>query len=65
MLIADLLGFEPELHDDLLRWSDDLIRATTLERRPRWPRPGGDAMRRLPRVPARVIAERRARRGTT
>ena len=28
LMIADLLGFEPELHDDLLEWSDDLIRGT-------------------------------------
>ena len=29
LLIADMLGFPPEAYDDLLRWSDDLIRATT------------------------------------
>ena len=29
LLIADMLGFEPEAYDDLLRWSDDLIRGTT------------------------------------
>ena len=28
LLIADLLGFPPESYDDLLRWSDDLIRGT-------------------------------------
>jgi cytochrome P450 family 142 subfamily A polypeptide 1 len=31
LLIADMLGFEPSAYDDLLRWSDDLIRATTAE----------------------------------
>ena len=30
LLIADLLGFPPESYDDLLRWSDDLIRGTTV-----------------------------------
>jgi cytochrome P450 family 142 subfamily A polypeptide 1 len=30
LLIADMLGFPPESYDDLLRWSDDLIRGTTL-----------------------------------
>jgi cholest-4-en-3-one 26-monooxygenase len=30
LLIAEMLGFEPDAYDDLLRWSDDLIRATTL-----------------------------------
>ena len=29
LLIADMLGFEPDAYDDLLRWSDDLIRGTT------------------------------------
>jgi cytochrome P450 family 142 subfamily A polypeptide 1 len=31
LLIADMLGFPPETYDDLLRWSDDLIRATTAD----------------------------------
>ena len=30
LLIADMLGFEPSAYDDLLKWSDDLIRATTV-----------------------------------
>ena len=30
LLIADLLGFERDAYDDLLRWSDDLIRGTTV-----------------------------------
>ena len=30
LVIADLLGFEEDAHDDLLRWSDDMLRATTL-----------------------------------
>ena len=29
LMIADLLGFPPSAYDDLLRWSDDLIRGTT------------------------------------
>ncbi len=29
LLIADMLGFEPSAYDDLLRWSDDMIRGTT------------------------------------
>jgi cytochrome P450 family 142 subfamily A polypeptide 1 len=29
LLIADMLGFEPDAYDDLLRWSDDMIRGTT------------------------------------
>ena len=30
LLIADMLGFPPSTYDDLLRWSDDLIRGTTV-----------------------------------
>jgi cytochrome P450 family 142 subfamily A polypeptide 1 len=30
LLIADMLGFPPEAYDDLLRWSDELIRGTTI-----------------------------------
>ena len=41
LLIADMLGFPPSAYDDLLRWSDDLIRATTSEPDARG-RGGGD-----------------------
>ena len=53
LLIADMLGFPPESYDDLLRWSDDLIRATTMRSAAggRGGRARGDA--RVPRVPAR------------
>jgi cytochrome P450 family 142 subfamily A polypeptide 1 len=30
LLIADMLGFPPESYDDLLHWSDDMIRGTTI-----------------------------------
>ncbi len=30
LLIADMLGFPPESYDDLLTWSDDMIRGTTV-----------------------------------
>ena len=30
LLIADMLGFPPDAYDDLLRWSDDMIRGTTI-----------------------------------
>jgi cholest-4-en-3-one 26-monooxygenase len=30
LLIADMLGFPPEAYDDLLQWSDDMIRGTTV-----------------------------------
>ena len=31
MMIADLLGFPEEVHDDLLRWSDDMLRGTAAD----------------------------------
>ena len=31
MVIADLLGFDEAMHADLLKWFDDILRATTLE----------------------------------
>ncbi len=31
LLIADMLGFEPEHYDDLLKWSDDMMRGTTVD----------------------------------
>jgi len=34
MLIAVLLGFDEDAYDDLLQWSDDLMRATTLDPTP-------------------------------
>ena len=34
MVIADLLGFDVTAHEDLLRWSDDLMRATTIDPTP-------------------------------
>ena len=30
LLIADMLGFEPDSYEDLLHWSDDMIRGTTV-----------------------------------
>ncbi len=60
LLIADLLGFEQDLHDDLLRWSDDLIRATTLDLSPEVAEAGLHAMLGFRECQLRVIAERRA-----
>jgi cytochrome P450 family 142 subfamily A polypeptide 1 len=60
LMIADLLGFQPDLHDDLLRWSDDLIRATTLEVTPEVAEAGLHAMLGFRECQLRIIAERRA-----
>jgi cytochrome P450 family 142 subfamily A polypeptide 1 len=60
LLIADLLGFEADRHDDLLRWSDDLIRATTLDPPPEVADAGLRAMLGFRECQLEVIAERRA-----
>jgi cytochrome P450 family 142 subfamily A polypeptide 1 len=60
MVIADLLGFDEDAHDDLLRWSDDLLRATTLHPPPEVMERGMHAMLGFRELQLRVIAERRA-----
>ncbi len=59
MVIADLLGFDTEAHEDLLRWSDDLMRATTLEPTPDQAKSGFDAMMAFRAFQLEVIAQRR------
>jgi cytochrome P450 family 142 subfamily A polypeptide 1 len=60
MMIAELLGFDPEVYDDLLRWSDDLLRATTLDPTPEQAQAGADAMLAFRELQLGVIADRRA-----
>jgi len=61
LLIADMLGFPPEAYDDLLRWSDDLIRATTADPPPEVAQAGLEAMLEFREFELGVIADRRAR----
>lgn len=61
LLIADMLGFPPEAYDDLLRWSDDLIRATTADPPPEVAQAGAEAMLAFREFQMGVIADRRAR----
>jgi cytochrome P450 family 142 subfamily A polypeptide 1 len=61
LLIADLLGFPPESYDDLLRWSDDLIRATTADPAPEVALAAMQAMLAFRDFQLEVIADRRAR----
>ena len=60
LMIADMLGFEPELHGQLLEWSDDLIRATDATMTPEIATRGANAMMAFREVQLEVIAERRA-----
>jgi cholest-4-en-3-one 26-monooxygenase len=59
MVIADLLGFDAAAHDDLLRWSDDLMRATTADPTPEQAKAGSSAMMGFREFQLGVIAERR------
>jgi cytochrome P450 family 142 subfamily A polypeptide 1 len=61
LLIADLLGFPPESYDDLLRWSDDLIRATTADPPQEIAEAGLNAMLAFRDFQLGVIADRRSR----
>src|SRR5919109_33166 len=61
LLIADMLGFPPESYDDLLRWSDDLIRATTAEPTPELQAASMHAATSFREYQLGVIADRRAK----
>jgi cytochrome P450 family 142 subfamily A polypeptide 1 len=60
LLIADMLGFPPESYDDLLRWSDDLIRATTADPPPDVALAALEAMLGFREFQLGVIARRRS-----
>jgi cholest-4-en-3-one 26-monooxygenase len=61
LLIADLLGFPEESYDDLLRWSDDLIRATTADPPQEIALAGLEAMLAFREFQLGVIADRRSK----
>jgi cytochrome P450 family 142 subfamily A polypeptide 1 len=60
LLIADMLGFPEESYDDLLRWSDDLIRGTTITPTEETTRKSGDAAMAFREFQLGVIADRRS-----
>ena len=60
LMIADMLGFPPESYDDLLRWSDDLIRGTTAGD-PEVMQVAAEAMIAFRELQLEVIADRRSR----
>jgi cytochrome P450 family 142 subfamily A polypeptide 1 len=61
LLIADMLGFPPDSYDDLLRWSDDLIRATTADPAPDVALAAMEASLGFREFQLGVIADRRAK----
>jgi cytochrome P450 family 142 subfamily A polypeptide 1 len=63
LVIARLLGFGEEHHDDLLRWSDDLLRATTLVPDPGVQERALEAMLGFRALQLEVIRQRREQPG--
>jgi cytochrome P450 family 142 subfamily A polypeptide 1 len=61
LLIADMLGFEPDAYDDLLRWSDDMIRATTSDPTPELQAASMEAALGFRQYQLGVIADRRSK----
>jgi cholest-4-en-3-one 26-monooxygenase len=61
LLIADMLGFPEESYDDLLRWSDDLIRGTTITPTEETTRKSGEAAMAFREFQLGVIADRRSK----
>jgi cytochrome P450 family 142 subfamily A polypeptide 1 len=60
LVIADLLGFQDEHYDDLLRWSDDMMLATDLDPSPEIADGGLRAMLGFRELQLGVIEDRRA-----
>ena len=58
LLIADMLGFEEEMHAELLRWSDDLMRGTTIHPTPEVAQSAFNAMLGFREYQLGVIAAR-------
>ena len=61
IMIGDMLGVEPEDRDKLLRWSDDLISATTATPSPEIRMASAKAAGEYVAYAANVIADRRAK----
>jgi len=61
LLIADMLGFDPSVFDDLLRWSDDIVRGQTSTPTPEVEAARARAMADFRTLQLEVIADRRSR----
>ena len=61
LLIADMLGFPAESYDDLLRWSDDLIRGTVADPPQEVAEAALEAMLEFREFQLAIIADRRAK----
>ena len=61
LLIADMLGFDPSVFDDLLRWSDDIVRGQTSTPTAEVEAARARAMAEFRAMQLEVIADRRSR----
>ncbi len=61
IMIGDMLGVAPEDHDDLLRWSDDLIKGTDPNAPPEVAQAAATAFAEYADYNRRVVADRRAK----
>jgi cytochrome P450 family 142 subfamily A polypeptide 1 len=59
LVIAGMLGFDQDTHEDLLKWSDDMLRATTSDPTPEVMQAGADAMLGFRAQQFEVIEDRR------
>jgi cholest-4-en-3-one 26-monooxygenase len=60
LVIADLLGYESDMHDDLLRWSEELMRPTPAEITPERMAVGARTIEEFRQAQLGIIADRRA-----
>ncbi|MCZ6785481.1 MAG: cytochrome P450 [Proteobacteria bacterium] len=61
IMIGDMLGVAPEDRDDLLRWSDDMVRGTSITAPPEVMEAAGRAFAEYTAYNRGVVADRRAR----
>jgi cytochrome P450 family 142 subfamily A polypeptide 1 len=61
IMIGDLLGVDPADHEDLLRWSDDLIKGTDATAPPEVAMKAASAFGEYAAYNTRVVADRRAK----
>src|SRR5262249_1239127 len=61
IMIGDMLGIAPEDRGDLLRWSDDMLRGTSMTAAPAVMQAAGQAFEEYAAYNRRVVADRRSR----
>jgi cytochrome P450 family 142 subfamily A polypeptide 1 len=59
LVIADLLGYDSDMHDDLLRWSEELMRPTPADPTPEQMAVGANTIQAFREAQLEIIADRR------